>query len=96
MLVLTSLASPNPDGLIIIFFTDVVLSLSLSETCFPQMIFDVGISGNPALRQGKPGSGAGLGYGLRYRSPFGSLQLDCAINAFQQKTLYFGITNLAS
>ncbi|KAH9659493.1 Outer envelope protein 39 [Citrus sinensis] len=54
------------------------------------------VPGNPALRQGKPGSGAGLGYGLRYRSPFGSLQLDCAINAFQQKTLYFGITNLAS
>lgn len=54
------------------------------------------VSGNPALRQGKPGSGVGLGYGLRFKSPIGHFQVDYAVNAFQQKTLYFGITNLAS
>ncbi|XP_044469061.1 outer envelope protein 39, chloroplastic-like [Mangifera indica] len=53
------------------------------------------VPGNPALRQGKPGFGVGLGYGLRFRFPFGHFQLDCAVNAFQQKTVYFGITNLA-
>ncbi|KAJ0020010.1 hypothetical protein Pint_31660 [Pistacia integerrima] len=53
------------------------------------------VPGNPAVRQGKPGSGVGLGYGLRFRSPFGHMQLDCAVNSFQQKTVYFGITNLA-
>ncbi|KAE8037610.1 hypothetical protein FH972_010185 [Carpinus fangiana] len=52
--------------------------------------------GNPALRQGKPGSGIGLGYGLRFKSQFGHFQVDYAINAFQQKTLYFGLSNLAS
>ncbi|KAH7561317.1 hypothetical protein JRO89_XS10G0210900 [Xanthoceras sorbifolium] len=54
------------------------------------------VPGNPALRQGKPGSGVGVGYGMRFRSPFGHFQLDYAINAFQQKTVYFGITNVAS
>ncbi|KAE8692984.1 Outer membrane OMP85 family protein isoform 2 [Hibiscus syriacus] len=54
------------------------------------------VPGNPALRQGKPGSGVGLGYGLRFKSPLGHFQVDYAINAFQQKSLYFGITNLAS
>uniref|UniRef100_A0A7N2KMY9 Bacterial surface antigen (D15) domain-containing protein n=1 Tax=Quercus lobata TaxID=97700 RepID=A0A7N2KMY9_QUELO len=64
-------------------------------------IFGVGLSmgsefGNPALRQGKPGCGVGLGYGLRFKSQFGHFQVDYAINAFQQKTVYFGISNLAS
>lgn len=54
------------------------------------------ISGNPALRHGKPGSGAGFGYGFRFKSPFGHFQVDYVINGFQQKTVYFGITNLAS
>lgn len=54
------------------------------------------VSGNPALRQGKPGCGVGLGYGLRFKSQFGHFQVDYAINAFQQKTVYFGISNLAS
>ncbi|KAE8727193.1 Outer membrane OMP85 family protein isoform 2 [Hibiscus syriacus] len=54
------------------------------------------VPGNPALRQGKPGSGVGVGYGLRFKSPLGHFQVDYAINAFQQKTLYFGVTNLAS
>ncbi|GMY24105.1 outer envelope protein 39, chloroplastic [Fagus crenata] len=54
------------------------------------------VPGNPALRQGKPGSGIGLGYGLRFKSQFGHFQVDYAINAFHQKTVYFGISNLAS
>lgn len=54
------------------------------------------VPGNPALRQGKPGSGIGLGYGLRFKSQFGHFQVDYAINAFQQKTLYFGLSNLVS
>ncbi|KAJ8749916.1 hypothetical protein K2173_013831 [Erythroxylum novogranatense] len=54
------------------------------------------VPGNPAMRQGKPGSGIGLGYGLRFKSPIGHFQIDYAINAFQQKTVYFGISNLGS
>ncbi|POO01375.1 Bacterial surface antigen (D15) [Trema orientale] len=54
------------------------------------------VPGNPALRQGKPGSGFGLGYGLRFKSQFGHFQIDYAINAFQQRTVYFGLSNLAS
>ncbi|VVB04868.1 unnamed protein product [Arabis nemorensis] len=54
------------------------------------------VPGNPSLRQGKPGFGYGFGYGLRFKSPLGHLQVDYAINAFNQKTLYFGVTNLAS
>ncbi|KAG7633719.1 Bacterial surface antigen (D15) [Arabidopsis suecica] len=54
------------------------------------------VPGNPSLRQGKPGFGYGFGYGLRFKSPLGHLQVDYAMNAFNQKTLYFGITNLAS
>lgn len=53
-------------------------------------------SGNPSLRHGKPGSGVGLGYGLRFKSRLGQVQVDYAINGFQQKTLYFHISNLAS
>lgn len=54
------------------------------------------VPGNPALRQGKPGSGIGLGYGLRLKSRFGHFQVDYAINAFHQRTLYFGLSNLPS
>lgn len=53
-------------------------------------------SGNPALRQGKPGSGLGLGYGIRFNSHFGQFRVDYVINAFQQKTAYFGINNVGS
>lgn len=54
------------------------------------------VPGNPALRHGKPGSGVGLGYGLRFKSQFGHFQVDYAINAFKQRTLYFGLSNIAS
>ncbi|WOL15316.1 hypothetical protein Cni_G24097 [Canna indica] len=54
------------------------------------------VPGNPALRQGKPGFGVGLGYGIRFNSHFGQLRVDYAINAFQRKTVYFGINNVGS
>ncbi|XP_077241086.1 outer membrane OMP85 family protein isoform X2 [Tasmannia lanceolata] len=54
------------------------------------------VPGNPALRQGKPGSGVGFGYGLRFHSRFGKFRIDYAFNAFQQKTVYFGIGNVTS
>ncbi|EOY33271.1 Outer membrane OMP85 family protein isoform 4 [Theobroma cacao] len=76
------------------------LSKMLEGSLFLDCGTDLGsgrlVPGNPALRQGKPGSGVGLGYGLRFKSPIGHFQVDYAINAFHQKTLYFGITNLAS
>ncbi|KAK4780135.1 hypothetical protein SAY87_016241 [Trapa incisa] len=64
--------------------------------CGTDLGSDRHVPGNPALRQGKPGSGLGLGYGLRFKSPFGHFQVDYAINSFQQRTVYFGISNLGS
>lgn len=52
--------------------------------------------GNPGLRHGKPGAGVGVGYGIRVKSPMGHFQVDCALNAFQQKTIYFGFSNVPS
>lgn len=75
------------------FFLDATLfefAYSNSIMCFQKN------SGNPSLRQGKPGSGVGLGYGLRFKSQLGQVQVDYAINGFQQKTLYFHISKLAS
>ncbi|CAL9097064.1 unnamed protein product [Musa acuminata var. zebrina] len=54
------------------------------------------VPGNPALRQGKPGFGVGLGYGVRFNSHLGQIRVDYAINAFQRKTLYFGINGVGS
>lgn len=53
-------------------------------------------SGNPALRQGKPGFGVGVGYGIRFSSHLGQLRVDYAMNAFRQKTVYFSINNVSS
>ncbi|CAL5354105.1 unnamed protein product [Camellia sinensis] len=61
-----------------------------------EMLKEKIVDRNPALRHGKPGSGVGLGYGLRFKSQLGHLQVDYAINAFEQKTVYFGFSNLAS
>ncbi|KAF4351157.1 hypothetical protein F8388_020568 [Cannabis sativa] len=76
------------------------LTKSMEGAVFLDCGTDLGSSqhvpGNPALRQGKPGSGFGLGYGLRFKSQFGHFQVDYAINALQQKTVYFGLSNLAS
>ncbi|KAK2997807.1 hypothetical protein RJ639_025590 [Escallonia herrerae] len=54
------------------------------------------VPGNPALRHGKPGTGVGLGCGLRFKTQLGHFQVDYALNAFRQRTVYFGIGNLAS
>ncbi|KAL4393631.1 hypothetical protein AHAS_Ahas02G0071300 [Arachis hypogaea] len=52
------------------------------------------VLGNPGLRKGKPGSGIGIGYGIRFKTELVQITADCAINAFKQRTLYFGINNL--
>ncbi|GAB4859868.1 Outer envelope protein 39, chloroplastic [Ancistrocladus abbreviatus] len=54
------------------------------------------VPGNPALRHGKPGRGAGVGYGIRVKSRWGHFQLDYAFNDYRQKTVYFGISNVSS
>ena len=63
-------------------FTDVIIS-------------DCMLSGNPALRKGKPGFGIGSGYGLRFNSRLGELRIDYAINSFKRKTVYFGINSVS-
>ncbi|KAJ9542936.1 hypothetical protein OSB04_029442 [Centaurea solstitialis] len=45
---------------------------------------------NPGLRHGKPGAGVGVGYGVRFKFPMGHFQVDYALNAYQQRTIYFG------
>ena len=60
------------------------------------MSFVLEMTGNPALRQGKPGRGAGIGYGLRFKSQIGHFQVDYAMNSYQQRTVYFNITNVPS
>lgn len=77
------------------YFCVVLLILFLNCYILLMHIF-IGVPGNPALRHGKPGSGIGLGYGLRFKSQFGHFQVDYAMNGFQQKTVYFSISNLAS
>ncbi|PSR86433.1 Outer envelope protein [Actinidia chinensis var. chinensis] len=78
------------------------LTISLNQMVEGAIFLDCGtdlysgrhVPGNPALRQGKPGHGIGHGYGLRFKSPVGDLQVDYAINSFQQKTVYFSFSNL--
>ncbi|PIN01916.1 hypothetical protein CDL12_25572 [Handroanthus impetiginosus] len=53
------------------------------------------VPGNPSLRHGKPGTGVGVGCGLRFKSHLGHFQVDYAVNAFQQRTVYFGFSNLS-
>lgn len=63
-----------------------------SELCKPRLIFGTFL-GNPALRHGKPGHGLCFGYGVRFKSHVGHFQVDYAVNAFQQATVYFGFSN---
>ncbi|XP_027368068.1 outer envelope protein 80, chloroplastic-like [Abrus precatorius] len=51
------------------------------------------VPGNPGLRQGKPGTGFGIGYGIRFNTQLAQIKIDYAINAFQQRTAYFEISN---
>lgn len=52
------------------------------------------IAGNPGHRHGKPGSGYGIGCGIRFKTKLAQIKFDYAINAFHQRSLYFGISNL--
>jgi outer membrane translocation and assembly module TamA len=52
------------------------------------------IAGNPGQRKGKPGSGYGIGFGIRFKTKLAQIKVDYAINAFQQRSVYFGINNL--
>nr|GLL31347.1 outer envelope protein 80, chloroplastic isoform X1 [Ipomoea trifida]GMD14461.1 outer envelope protein 80, chloroplastic isoform X1 [Ipomoea batatas] len=54
------------------------------------------VPGNPTLRHGKPGTGVGVGYGFRLKSRLGHFHVDSAVNAFEQRTLYFGFSNVTS
>ncbi|KAF9595922.1 hypothetical protein IFM89_006203 [Coptis chinensis] len=91
---------PNDFDLRYMIALVLLLNKALEAAIFMDCGTDLGsghhVPGNPALRQGKPGSGVGLGYGLRLNSRMGQLKIDYAINAFQQKTLYFGVSNVVS
>ncbi|XP_061366944.1 outer envelope protein 39, chloroplastic-like [Gastrolobium bilobum] len=52
------------------------------------------VPGNPGRRQGKPGSGFGFGYGIRFNTQWAEINVDYAINDFQKRTVYFGFSNL--
>ncbi|KAH0455473.1 hypothetical protein IEQ34_015505 [Dendrobium chrysotoxum] len=78
----------------------VPLSKRLEGALFMDCGTDLGsahlVPGYPAIRQGKPGHGVGLGYGLRLNSHLGQFRVDYAVNALQRKTVYFGINSLTS
>lgn len=52
------------------------------------------IAGNPGQRHGKPGSGYGIGCGIRFKTKLAQIKFDYTMNAFHQRSLYFGISNL--
>ncbi|XP_027082619.1 outer envelope protein 80, chloroplastic isoform X1 [Coffea eugenioides] len=80
------------------------VTLPLNRTIEGAVFLDCGsdlgsgryVPGNPALRHGKPGSGVGVGYGLRFKSSLGHFQVDYAVNAFQQRTVYVGFNSIGS
>ena len=49
------------------------------------------VPGDPASARGKPGSGAGVGVGLRIDSPVGPLRLECALSDRLQRRFHLGI-----
>ncbi|KAK4281248.1 hypothetical protein QN277_012769 [Acacia crassicarpa] len=49
------------------------------------------VPGNPGMRKGKPGSGFGIGCGIRLKYKLAYLTVDCVMNAFRQRMIYFGI-----
>lgn len=75
-------------------------SVPLNQVCEGTVFLDCGsdlgssrhVPGNPALRQGKPGSGVGLGCGFRFKTPIGHLEVDYAVNALDQRSVYFAFS----
>lgn len=49
------------------------------------------VIGDPAGARNKPGSGMGVGAGLRLDSPVGPLRFEYAINNFGKGRFHFGI-----
>lgn len=80
-------------GAALVVFCKLRLSSQCNSDC---SLSCLEMTGNPALRQGKPGSGVGIGYGLRFKSQIGHFQVDYAMNSYQQRTVYFNITNVSS
>ncbi|PNX97218.1 outer envelope protein of 80 chloroplastic-like [Trifolium pratense] len=80
----TELAIPLNNKLTSVFFLDCGSDLRSSHR----------VPGNPGQRQGKPGSGYGIGFGIRFKTKLAQIKVDYAINAFQQRSVYFGINNL--
>ncbi|KAL9263719.1 Outer envelope protein 39, chloroplastic-like protein [Drosera capensis] len=50
------------------------------------------VPGSPAIRQGKPGFGFGIGYGVRILSPLGLFQFDYALNDRLDRNFYFNFS----
>ncbi|KEH42570.1 outer membrane OMP85 family protein [Medicago truncatula] len=80
----TELAIPLNKKLEGVFFLDCGSDLNSSHR----------VPGNPGHRHGKPGSGYGIGCGIRFKTKLAQIKFDYAINAFHQRSLYFGISNL--
>ncbi|WJX18472.1 hypothetical protein P8452_08267 [Trifolium repens] len=80
----TELAIPLNKKLTSVFFLDCGSDLRSSHM----------VPGNPGQRKGKPGSGYGIGFGIRFKTKLAQIKVDYAINAFQQRSVYFGINNL--
>ncbi|XP_052731123.1 outer envelope protein 39, chloroplastic [Vigna angularis] len=78
------------------------LSIPLSKKLTGVIFLDCGsdlwssdkVPNNPGERHGKPGFGYGIGVGIRFKTPLAQIQVDYAINAFQEGTAYFGISDL--
>ncbi|XP_028758324.1 outer envelope protein 80, chloroplastic-like [Neltuma alba] len=49
------------------------------------------VPGNPGMRKRKPGSGFGIGCGIRLKYKLAYLTVDCVMNAYRQRMIYFGI-----
>ena len=49
------------------------------------------VAGDPAGTRGKPGTGSGVGLGLRLDSPVGALRLEYAFNHLRKGRFHFGI-----
>ncbi len=71
------------------------LIAALGGTLFADYATDLGsassVPGTPGLNQGRPGNGFGVGAGLRFKSPLGTLRADWAITDAGNNRLQFTI-----